>query len=121
MSPPKVNFGICLNITYVVSMATKFSLAPKHVHCNAIQRIFKYLKATSNLSICSIRNGIINIVTTYYDVDYIIDLDDHESHIGFILSMNEGPIAWGSQKQPYSSSITKTKYITKAIVTKQVI
>jgi hypothetical protein len=91
--PLRVSFGICFNITYVASMATKFSLALKHVHCNAIQRIFKYLKATSNLNICFIRNEIINIVTTYCDVNYVIDLDDCRSHIGFILSMNGGPIA----------------------------
>ncbi len=107
MSPPEVSLGICLNITYVVSMAIKFSLAPKHVHCNVIQKKIKYLKATSKLSICFIKNGIINIVTTYCDVDYVIDLDDHKSHIGFILSMNGTPIVWGSQKQPCSSSISK--------------
>jgi hypothetical protein len=42
--PPEVNFGTCLNIKYVVSLATKCSLAPKHVHCNAIQKKFKYLR-----------------------------------------------------------------------------
>jgi hypothetical protein len=56
---------IHLDIMYVISMAIKFSSAPKKIHCNAIRKILKYLKAISSFGICFIGNEVLNILITY--------------------------------------------------------
>jgi hypothetical protein len=82
----------------------------------------KYLKATSSFGICFTRDAAVNILTTYYDVDYVVDLNDHRSRTSFVLLMNGGLVAWGSWKQPCcSSSTTEAEYIVRATVTKEVI
>jgi hypothetical protein len=79
------------------------------------------LKATSSFGICFTRDGTINIFTTYCNVDYVVNLDDHRLRTSFVLLMNGELIAWGSQKQPCcSSSMIEVEYIVGAMVTKEV-
>jgi hypothetical protein len=67
-------------------MAVKFSSAPKKIHCNAIRKILKYLKATSSFGICFIGDGVVKILTTYCDANYTIDFDDRRSRVSFLYS-----------------------------------
>jgi hypothetical protein len=77
---------IHFDFTHVIFVAAKFSSAPKKIHCNVVRKILKYLKATSSFGICFIRDGDVNILTTYCDVNYIADLDDCRSKISFFCS-----------------------------------
>jgi hypothetical protein len=89
------SIGIHHDITYVVFMV-KFSSTLKKIHYNVIQKILKYLKAISSFGICFIGDGAINILTTYCNVDYVVDLDDHRSRTSFVLLMNGELVEWGS-------------------------
>jgi hypothetical protein len=80
------------------------------------------LKAISSFGICFTGDGVINILTTYYDANYVANLDDHRSRTSFVLLMNGELVAWGSQKKRCcSSSMIEAEYTIGAMVTKEVI
>ena len=66
----------------------------------------KYFYNTANFKITYEGDHWSNLHTTYVDADFAMDLNDQKSRFSFLLMLNDGPIAWGSKKQPTTTSNT---------------
>ena len=62
-----------------------------------------------------------NVHIVHADADYAMDLDDWRSKIDFVLFLNNTPVAWGSRKQPSSSSTTEAEYVSVVTTTKEIV
>jgi hypothetical protein len=110
------------DITYSVSSVARFKSKPTKAHCNAVKRIFKYLRGTLDFKL--VYGGLTSkaILLAYTDADYAADLDERNSRSGFILYLNGGPICWGSKKQnTIVDSTTYAEYVACYMAAKEII
>jgi len=61
------------NITQVVGMVSRFMVDSSKEHLNAVKRIIRYIKGTSNVALCF--GGSELIVNGYVDSDFAGDLE----------------------------------------------
>ena len=116
------SIGTRFDITYAVSNAARFSSCPKSPHVGAVKRILKYIKGTIGHRITYGRSDNLHQLKAYCDADFAFDLDDRKSRSGFILMMNNGPIAWGSRKQTCTSvSTTESEYVAACLATQELL
>lgn len=110
------------NISYVVGSVANLTAKPSTMHYRIVRCIFKYLQSSVYLGLCYYGGPNANILQAYSNVNFANDLFDNKSCNGFLVSMNGGPILWGSRKQiGETSSITKDEYVIGNIATKEVV
>jgi hypothetical protein len=84
----------------------------KKSHNSSVTQILKYLKGSLNLHITYQASGKFHVLSAYFDTDYVTNIHDIKSKLGFILLLNGRPIAWRYQRQGYTiGSIAKAEYI----------
>jgi len=99
------------DLMYAVSLISRFMANPSETHWNAIKRILRYLKGTTELGIFYKKGEDIKLVA-YTDSDYAGDIDDRKSTSGFVFSLGTGAVSWSSKKQPIVTlSTTESEYI----------
>lgn len=102
------------DLMYVVSLIARFMEAPTVLHQQAVKRVFRYLKGTTELGILY-RKGGEGSLFAYSDSDYAGDLDGRKSTSGYVFKMSSGAVAWSSKKQPVVSlSTTEAEFIAAA-------
>ena len=100
------------DIAYAVNYAAQFKNHPTTANCNAVRRILKYLRGTSNFRIPLGGHHSSNILTAYADADYAAALDDRKSRSGYVIFFDGSPVSWASKKQPcVATSTTHSEYI----------
>ena len=87
-----------LDISYVVSLVSRFMQEPHELHWKAAKRILRYIKGTHTYGIQYSSNGNEDLVG-YNDSDWASDLDDHIFTSGYIFHLRFGPIVWSIKKQ----------------------
>jgi hypothetical protein len=88
----------------------------------AVRKVFRYLKATTNLGISYSATLDPHQPIAYYDADFAADLADCKSRTGYVILLNGGPVMWGSQKQTVTAtSTTEAEYVAAWVATHQVI
>eukprot|EP00961_Rhodomonas_salina_P112879 1518615-Rhodomonas_salina.1 len=90
------------DLAFAFAELSKFVQAPGLVHLRAARRVLAYLVATSELGITYSRPedpSQVNRLFGWVDSDYAADPDTRKSVTGYIISMNNGPIAWKSKRQ----------------------
>ncbi|KAL3699066.1 hypothetical protein R1sor_017088 [Riccia sorocarpa] len=87
------------DIAYALSIVAKYCSNPCRAHWEAVKRILRYLKGTSDYRLCFRPDGKTNIIHGFCDADYAADLDTRRSRSGYIFILNGSPIAWLSQQQ----------------------
>ena len=87
------------NTTYNTNNASKFTKNPKPSHISGVKCIMKYLKDNLNLHISYKATSCPNTLHVYCNGDFGVDFDDKKSWFGFVVTLNDGPMAWGSHKQ----------------------
>lgn len=105
------------DIAFSVSKISQFMDDSEPTHWNAVKRIIRYLKSTSNLKITFNRikaeKGL--ILTRFCDADYAGDLDSRKSTSGYMFLLNGSPITWMSRKQSIiAQSTTVAEYVALA-------
>ncbi|UYV68055.1 hypothetical protein LAZ67_5002921 [Cordylochernes scorpioides] len=86
------------DIAYAVSRVSQFMNNPGPSHWTAVMKIFGYLKATKNISICFGGSSCTTTLIGFSDADFAGDLDTRKSNTGYVFMLNNGPISWCSQK-----------------------
>jgi hypothetical protein len=116
------SMGTRFDITYATSNVSRFNSRPTHAHVNAVKRILKYIKGTIDFRIMYGRHGPLHQLTGYCDADYASDLNDRKSRSGFILRLNNEPIAWDSWKKTCTAtSTTESEYVATCLITQEII
>ncbi|XP_039310741.1 secreted RxLR effector protein 161-like [Solenopsis invicta] len=117
-----LSVGTRPDISYPVSILSKFLEVPLREHWTAAKRILKYLKSTPNLGIVYNRmTSKPNQLIAYSDADYASCLDTRKSTSGVILMLNDGPIIWSSRKHIVATSTTDAEYVAAYDATKEVV
>ena len=93
------------DIAYAVQAVSQHVTNFRHVHWEAVKRIFTYLKATRDYSLCLGGNSSLQL-SVQADADWASDPSDRKSITGYLLSLNGGAFAWKSKKQSLRASST---------------
>jgi hypothetical protein len=76
-----------------MNIVAKFTSKLNHIHFIAMKRIYKYVCGTIHWGICYQSTSIVNLLELYAYVDFVVDLTDKKSRLGFVVQMNGGPIS----------------------------
>lgn len=85
------------DICYVVGMVSRYQLNPGRAHWTAIKRILRYLRGSTNYSLCY-QGGSLSLVG-YSEADWGGDLDERMSTYGYAFLLSNSGISWSSKKQ----------------------
>jgi hypothetical protein len=116
------------DISFSVSLLSRFSSCPKEKHWRCLKHLMKYLNSTGNYylkysqcdSILLNQSGL-NLIG-YSDADYASNLDDRKSTSGYTFMLNNCCITWKSTKQKtVALSSTESEYIALATCSKEAI
>lgn len=94
----------CISVTrpdlmFIVSLISRFMVAPTKLHFQAAKRALRYLKGTVDYGILYKRGGTEELLA-FTDSDYAGDMEDRRSTSGYVFMMSGGAVAWSSRKQP---------------------
>ena len=86
------------DIAFAVSLLARHSSQPTIRHWNGIKRVFRYLQGTLDTGLYFPKTTN-NLLTKYVDADYLSDLDDAKSQMGYVFLQGSTAISWKSTKQ----------------------
>lgn len=109
------------DIAHAVGVVSRFNQNPGIPHWNAVKRIFKYLKRTSNYKIVFKQSGNEQPVG-YCDSDWAGDEDNSKSTAGYIFMFAGGVVSWASKKQTVIAlSTCEAEYMTLTLAAQEAI
>jgi hypothetical protein len=99
-----------LDISFVVSVISRFMQNPKESHWKEVKRIVCYLKGTTHFGIkyCRSSDSLVN----FTDSNWAGDNDDRKSASSYVFLYSIGPLVWLCKKHKVVSlSTTKEEYL----------
>ena len=84
-----------LDIAHAVRVVSRYMVNPGREHWNAIKRILRYIKGTSDVALYY--GGSDFIVKGYVDSDYASDLDKSKSMTGYVFILTGSAARWVSK------------------------
>ncbi|KAG5895509.1 hypothetical protein JTB14_009220 [Gonioctena quinquepunctata] len=111
----------CPDIAYSVGVASRFLNDPSKTHWNAVERIIRYLNATSELGIHYSKEEQLQL-SGFSDSDYASDKDTRKSTTGYIFKLCNAAVTWSSKRQhAVTLSTTEAEYVAACQATKEAI
>ena len=86
------------DISFAISVVSKFLSSPKVPHWIAVIRILRYVKGTLTMGIYYSFHGDISLIG-YSDSDWAGSVDDRKSTTGYVAYLGTGPVSWCSKKK----------------------
>ncbi|XP_074298225.1 secreted RxLR effector protein 161-like [Silene latifolia] len=106
------------DIAPAVGNLSRYTKNPSTLHCQAINRVLRYLKATKNYGLTYV--GYPSVLEGYSDFSWINNVEDHSSTSGWVFLLGGGAISWASKKQTcISSSTMESEFIALAAAGKE--
>jgi hypothetical protein len=115
------------DISYAVSMYSRFNSNPGRNHWEGVKNIFRYLRASSNIGITyggysAITSPNKNRIVAYSDSDWAGCPDSRRSLSGYVIILNGGPVQWKSKVQSIvAQSSTEAEYIAVSVVCNEIV
>jgi len=115
------------DISYAVSVFSRFNANPGRRHWEGVKDIFRYLKGTSSLGITYGGNRVVlecdrNVLISYSDSDWAGCPDSRKSVSGYCVMLNGGPVQWKAQAQTIiAMSSTEAECIAAATVCNELV
>ena len=99
------------DIAHAVSVVSRFMGNPGKEHWQAVKRIFRYLRGTSDVGL--IYGGDTHcLVTGYSDSDYAGDVDSRRSMTGYVFTLSGSVVSWKATLQAaVTLSTTEAEYM----------
>jgi hypothetical protein len=108
------------DIAQAVGAVSRYMANPGKEHWSTVKRILRYVKGTSNATLCY--GGSDFVVRGYVDSDYAGDLDKSKSTTGFVFTLVEGAVSWVSKLQSIvATSTTEAEYVAATQASKEAI
>ena len=108
------------DIAHAVGVVSRYMAEPGREHWEAVKRIFRYLKGTSDVALCYGESGL--TVKGYVDSDYAGDLDGSKSTTGYAFTLSGGTVSWVSKLQSVvAMSTTEAEYVAAAQASKEAV
>ena len=102
------------DIVFSVGLCARFQTNPKESHIQAVKRILRYLKGTSDLGLWYPKGTNFDLVG-YANADYAGYLGDRKSTTGMAHFLGSCLISWGSKKQnSVALSTAEAEYVAAA-------
>ena len=100
------------DMTYSVSILSRYMMNPTSDHWIASKRVLRYLKGTIDFGLVYVK-GVKNLnVIGYSDSDFAGDVEDRKSTSGQVFFLGGLPITWNSLKQKVVAlSLCEAEYI----------
>ncbi|KAK9048049.1 hypothetical protein SSX86_032988 [Deinandra increscens subsp. villosa] len=108
------------DVSYALSMTSRYQQNPGESHWIAVKNILKYLRRTKDMFL--IYGGIKEelSVRCYTDACFQTDRDDSRSQTGYVFTLNGGAITWKSTKKSVvAQSTTESEYIAASEAAKE--
>ena len=100
-----------LDITYSVSLVSRYMKNPSEIHMKAAKRILRYVNGTKEFGILYSSSESF-ILIGYTNSDWAGSVDDRKSTSGYVFHMGSGAISWASKKQPVVAlSTAEAEYV----------
>jgi len=93
------------DISYAVSVVSRYMHDPRSGHLDAVYRILRYLKSSPGKGLMFKSHGHLN-VEGYCDADWASCLDDRRSTSGYCVFVGGNLVSWRSKKQSVVSRST---------------
>ena len=102
-----------LDLTYAVSLISRFMEAPTELHYQAVRKILRYLKGTLDYGLFyKKRKSERHELVGFSDSDYTGDVDDCKSTSGYVFLLSGAAVSWSSKKQTVVTlSTTEAEFI----------
>ncbi|GJV88834.1 retrovirus-related pol polyprotein from transposon TNT 1-94 [Tanacetum coccineum] len=108
------------DIAHAVGVVSRYMAEPGRGHWEAVKRILRYIKGTSDVALCFGDSDL--IVTGYVDSDYAGDLDGSKSTTGYVFTLSGGTVSWVSKLQSVvAMSTTEAEYVAAAQASKEAV
>ncbi|CAM8924307.1 unnamed protein product [Rhodiola kirilowii] len=99
------------DIAHAVSVVSRFMGQPEKEHWQAVKRIFRYLRGTSDVGLIYGSDSQC-LVTGYTDSDYAGDVDSRRSMTGYVFTLGGSIVSWKATLQPtITLSTTEAEYM----------
>ena len=99
------------DLSFSVSLLSRFVSAPKEKHWRCVMTLFKYIKSTRDHILTYPSQGTVKL-TGYSDSDHAGNLDDRKSTSGYVFMVGGCCVSWRSSKQQtVSISSTEAEYV----------
>ena len=109
------------DVSYALSVCSRFQSNPGDAHWNAAKNILKYLRRTKDCFLVYGGDSEL-VVRGYTDASFQIDKDDFRSQSGFIFCLNGGAVSWKSSKQStVADSTTEAEYLAAVEAAKEAV
>ena len=86
------------DVSYPLSVTSRYQADPGEGHWIAVKNILKYLKRTKDVFLLYGGEDELS-VRGYRDASYLIDSDDSRSQSGYVFVINGGAVSWKISKQ----------------------
>ncbi|WVZ92208.1 hypothetical protein U9M48_038291 [Paspalum notatum var. saurae] len=93
------------DISYAVSVMSRYMHDPRSGHLDAVYRILRYLKSSPGKGLMFKSHGHLNL-EGYCDADWASCLDDRRSTLGYCVFVGGNLVSWRSKKQSVVSRST---------------
>jgi hypothetical protein len=109
------------DISYTVSVLSRFMQEPRELHWRCVKRLLRYIKTTKDYCLIYTKNKTSKYeLVGYSDADYAGSIDDRKSTSGYVFKLNNCIITWNSAKQKtVSLSTTEAEYIALTTAIKE--
>ena len=109
------------DLSFAVSLLSRYSSDPRPVHWTAVKHIMRYLRSTRDLAItytCDDQQS----PHGYCDADWANDKDSRRSTSGYTFCMSGAAITWSSKRQQtVALSSTEAEYMAATHATKEAV
>ncbi|GAA0171429.1 reductase [Lithospermum erythrorhizon] len=100
------------DLAHAVSVVSRFMADPEKEHWQAVKRIFRYLRGTSDISLCYGGNSQC-LIFFCSDSDYAGDVDGRRSMTGCVFTLSGSVVSWRAALQSMVTlSTIETEYMT---------
>ncbi|KAK8569112.1 hypothetical protein V6N12_007644 [Hibiscus sabdariffa] len=109
------------DLSYALSMTSRYQANPGEGHWVAVKNILKYLRRTMDVFLVYGGEEQLSI-KGYTDASFQTDKDDSRSQSGFVFRLNGGAVSWKSSKQDtVADSTTEAEYIAASEAAKEAV
>jgi len=109
------------DISYALSVTSRYQSNPGDGHWVAVKNILKYFRRTKDMFL--VYGGSEELVVKgYTDASFQTDQDNSKSQLGYVFYLNGGVVSWKSSKQEaVADSTTEAEYIAASEAAKEVV
>ncbi|KAA3450189.1 polyprotein [Gossypium australe] len=110
-----------LDVSYALSMTSRYQVDPGEGHWTIVKSILKYLRRTKDTFLLYGGEEELS-VKGYTDASFQTDKDDSRSQSSFVFCLNGGAVSWKSSKQStVADSTTEAEYIVASEAAKEAV